>query len=67
MTEIAALFRRQDGPELLFHLIRFLAFAQTQPSADPDAVGIADNAAGNGLEITQQKVGGFSSDTGKFQ
>ena len=52
VTEIAAFLRGQNGPQLLFHLLRFLAMTETQTAADADAVGIADHAARCAVEIT---------------
>ena len=49
VTEIAAFFRWQNGPQLLFHFLRFLALAETKTAADSDAVGVTDYAAGNGI------------------
>ena len=46
VAEVVALLRREDGPQLPLHLFRLLALGKAQPSADADAVGIADNAAG---------------------
>ena len=54
VAEIAAFFRRKDFAQLLLHLLWFFAVAQTQTAADANAVSVADNAAGNGIQIAQQ-------------
>ena len=41
--------------------------AKPQAAADTDTVGVADNAAGSTIEIAQQKIGGFSSNTGNSE
>ena len=45
MAKIAAFLRRQDGPQLLLHLLRVFSLGKTQSAADADAVGVADDAA----------------------
>ena len=64
MAKIGAFLRRQDGSELLFHLLRVLALGKAQTTANTDAVGVTDNTAGHAIKITQQKIGGFSSHAG---
>ena len=64
VAEIRAFLRRQDGSELLFHLLRVLALGKAQTTANTDAVGVTDNTAGHAIKITQQKIGGFSSHAG---
>ena len=67
MTEIVALLRGQNLAELTFHLFRLLAFGQSQPSADADAVGVADNGSGLLMNIAQQEIRGFPPDAGDLQ
>ena len=67
VAEIAALFRGQNGTKLLFHLFRFFSMGKPQTAADTDAVGVADDTAGDGIEIAQKKVGGLSAYAGQFQ
>ena len=52
VAEIGAFLRRKNGAQLLFHLLRLLALAQPKPTADTDTVGVADNAAGNSIQVT---------------
>ena len=67
VTEIAAFLRRKDRPELLLHLFRLLALGKPQSSADPDAVGVADYAARNTVQVAQQEIGSLASHTGDSQ
>ena len=67
VAEIITFLGGQNFTKLLFHLFRFFTLAQTQPSADADAVGVADHASGNGIKITQQEIGGFSANAGNPQ
>ncbi len=46
VAEVTALLRRQNLSQLLFNLFRVLALGKPQPTADADAVGIADHTAG---------------------
>ena len=64
VAEVGAFLRGEDLAQLLFHLFGLLALAQAQTAADSDAVGIADDTAGNTVEITQQKIRCFSTNTG---
>ena len=67
VAEIAAFFRGQNGPQLLFHLLRLFALGKTQAAADPDTVGITDHTAGNAIKITKKQIGSFSAYTGNSQ
>ena len=67
MAEIVALLRRQDCPELLLHLLRLLAVGKSQPSADADAVGVADHASRHGVNVPQQQIGGLPPHAGQAQ
>ena len=67
MAEIAAFLRGKNGAQLLFHFLRLFAMAQSQSSADSDAMGIANNTAGNSVQITQKQIGGFSANAGDPQ
>ena len=53
MTEIAAFFRGQDLAQLPLHLLRLFALGQTQTTADANAMGVANHAAGLLINITQ--------------
>ena len=64
MAEVAAFLRGQDLAKLLLHFFRLFTLGKTQPSADADTVGIADYAAGNGIQVAQKQICGFSADTG---
>lgn len=66
MAKIATFFWGEDLPQLSFYLLRLLSFGKSQTAADPDAVGIANNTAGNTVEIAQQQICGFSANTGQF-
>ena len=67
MAEIAAFFRGENGTQLLFYFFRFFAMAQSQSSADSDAMGITNNASGYGVQITKKQIGGFSANAGNPQ
>lgn len=67
MAEITAFLRRENDPELPFHLFWVLALGQAQPPADSNAVGVADHTAWCTVEVTQQKVGGLAANTGELQ
>ena len=57
MAKIVGLLRRQDLPQLLFHLKGILGpVGQTQAAGNPDAVGIAD-IGGLAVDVTQNQVG----------
>ena len=64
MAKIRAFIRRQDGPELFFHFLRFFVGGQAQPAAYADAVGITYHTAGDTIQVTQQQIGGFTAYTG---
>ena len=49
MAKITAFLRGKNGPELLFYLFRILTLGKPQPTADADAVGIADHTAGSAV------------------
>ena len=43
VTEITALLRRQDVPQLPLHLLRILALGQAQAIGNANTMGIADH------------------------
>ena len=64
VAEVGAFLRGEDLPQLLFHLFGFLALAQAQSAADADAVGVADDGAGDAVEVAQQEIGGLAAHAG---
>ena len=51
----------------MLHLFRLFAPGKTQAVGDADTVGIADHAAGNGVQVAQKEIGGFSAHAGQAQ
>ena len=54
VAKITAFFGRQDLPQLPLYLFRILSFGKPQLSAYADAVSIADDAAGDAVQIAHQ-------------
>ena len=54
MTKVRAFFGGQNLAKLTLNLFRVLgAVGQTESAADADTMGIADNAAGDSIQITK--------------
>ena len=62
--QVVGAFHRQNLPQLLFHLQRVGALAESQQVGDADAVGVADDAARDGVQVAQQQICGFSPHAG---
>lgn len=67
VAEVRAFLRGEDLAQLLLHFFRLLACTQPQPPADADAMGVADDAARDGIQVAQQQIGGFPPHAGQAQ
>ena len=67
VAEVIGLFRRQNFAQLVLHLFRLLRCGDAKTVGNPDAVGIADHAAGLLIQVAQQKIGCFPAYTGNAQ
>jgi hypothetical protein len=54
VAEVGAFLRRENFAKLLLHLLRLLTLSKTQAVSNADAMGIADHAAGHGIEVAQK-------------
>ncbi len=63
VTEIRAFLGRQNGTELALYFFRVLSLGQAQTAADADTVGVANNASGFCIEVSQKKIRSLAPDT----
>ena len=65
MTEVVGAFHRQNLPQLLFHLQRVGALAESQQIGDADTVGITDHRRFV-VDVADNQVGSLSADAGQL-
>ena len=67
VTEVRRFLRRQNRAQLRLHLCRVLSLGKAQKVCDADAVRIADDGAGNLINIAKQKICRLAPYAGKGQ
>ena len=64
MTKVRGTLRRDQRAEIFFHLYRVFGFCQSQPSGDPDKVGIRHDCR-LAVDIAENQVCSFASHAGQ--
>ena len=67
VAEVAALFGRKDGTELMLHFFWVFSLGKSKTAADADTVGVANDASWSGIEIAHEKIGRLSAHAGDLK